>query len=458
MNNRKVIIELLVILCLVNIGFTGWYFFSSQRQLHLSVSDSFSYEWLRTWGGAYSSGDYDDPPPFVGRSITLDSSNNIYIAGNVYYFPDSATFREDGGSALFLVKYDSSGAQIWNLTRGGRYYDDFETLLLDSDGFIYLAGSSIDFFEGASELYLVKFDETGKLLWNRTWSSRNNAFFRPITLDSKGNIYLVENMIINEEMTSVTFLIKYNSFGIQLWNRTWDGSENVHCNAIALDLQDNIYLTGQKVNILDETITDLLLLKFNHSGNLQWTHVLERTVWDYCNTIKLDSQSNIYLAGGKYDNILGRNTIILLSKYDTSGELLWNRIWSGSDRDYCSDIALDSEGNIYLVGSIQSQNFARDSDALLLKFNNFGILHWSNTWGGYNEDIGYDITLDSSDNVYITGVTSTYATVMFLMKIPNSYVMSISGYEPLLFLAIASVITMIVAKKRHTSVMDKHTR
>ena len=81
--------------------------------------------------------------------------------------------------------------------------------------------------------------------------------------------------------------------------------------------------------------------------------------------------------------------------------------WGGSGGESAYDIAIDSSNNTYVVG-ITSSFGAGVSDLCLLKFNSSGGLEWNQTYGGINLDWGTSMILDSLDNIYITGHTESY--------------------------------------------------
>jgi len=107
-----------------------------------------------------------------------------------------------------------------------------------------------------------------------------------------------------------------------------------------------------------------------------------------------------------------------LVKYNSTGDYQWDRTWGGSDIDFGAGIVLDSSENIYITGSTESFG-AGDRDMYLVKYNNLGDYQWNRTCGGSNLDHGEAITLDSSDNIYIVGITNSFEAVngeMYLVK------------------------------------------
>ena len=78
---------------------------------------------------------------------------------------------------------------------------------------------------------------------------------------------------------------------------------------------------------------------------------------------------------------------------------------NGSDDDEPYGIAVDSEHSVYVTGWSESHGFG-GRDAVIAKFDLLGTLQWQRTLGGSGSDEGRGIAVDSSDNVYITGVTA----------------------------------------------------
>ena len=78
---------------------------------------------------------------------------------------------------------------------------------------------------------------------------------------------------------------------------------------------------------------------------------------------------------------------------------------NGSDDDEPYGIAVDSEHSVYVTGWSESHGFG-GRDAVIAKFDLLGTLQWQRTLGGSGSDEGRGIAVDSSDNIYITGVTA----------------------------------------------------
>ena len=123
----------------------------------------------------------------------------------------------------------------------------------------------------------------------------------------------------------------------------------------------------------------------------------------------VDSSDNVYLVGHTYSFGVGAADTVLV-KYSSSGVQYWNRTWGGSSNDNGWDVAVDSYDNVYLAGGTISFG-AVGYDFLLIKYNSNGLKLWNHTWGGpeqYSIDSCLGVVVDSSDNVYLTGQTYSY--------------------------------------------------
>ena len=133
--------------------------------------------------------------------------------------------------------------------------------------------------------------------------------------------------------------------------------------------------------------------------------------------VAIDSSDNIYITGtSQGTNLFGKNATsgttddIFVAKLNSSGVVQWVYTAGGTGRDRGRKIALDSSGNIYVVGYYQNTvDFGggnvtsnQSFDVFLLKLNSSGTFQWVKSYGGSSgNDLGRDVAIDSSDNVYM---------------------------------------------------------
>lgn len=186
---------------------------------------------------------------------------------------------------------------------------------------------------------------------------------------------------------------------------------------IALDSNNNIYMVGNTNGSFPgytyQGSWDAWIIKYDNSSNFQWVRQSGTTQSDTFNKVKVDKEGNIIVFGltcGSFPEftLIGVCDLLLV-KYDQSGNLIWLKQYGTDQYETAESLALDSDGGIYLTGltygKFTSENNKGGSDIYVLNFDSSGSLIWSFQIGTTLDDVGKSITVDSSKDVYITGAT-----------------------------------------------------
>ncbi len=245
-----------------------------------------------------------------------------------------------------------------------------------------------------------------ELDWWETWDNGDGDKAFDIAIDSEDNIFVVGETDVGNVYDIV--LLKYNSSGSLIWNKTWDSYDYERPYAIALDTSGNIYVTGKSGP--STSLYDVFLAKFNNEGQVQWSRYWGGPDLDYGYDVAIDSEGNIFVTGLTYTPT---SSDICLLKYDNMGNYQWNRTF-GDITQFDSGYGLSINNNtddIYLVGQIGI--YDGGGDVFISKFNNQGIQQWNASWGaGINHQVATDVVFYSYDSIYITGEDAGDSLVM----------------------------------------------
>ena len=302
------------------------------------------------------------------NDIHIDEDSNIYFAGG------------DLLSKTQIGKFDSMGHQLWNLTVD---HGNFREIALDSFGnLIGIAGSNI-----------FKVTSNGEL----NWSKSLGVTLHSIVLDSDSNIYIANG--------GNHFLMKYNSSGELLWNATWSG---MITNEMQLDSEQNIYLGGS-TSTFGAGGSDAIVAKFNSTGSYIWHKTFGGPDNDFGNALAIDSSDNVYLAGSVEHHF---GTDMFVAKYDDNATHLYH-YYSGTPYYYesCSSILLRNESYgypgqgdfLFLCG----EKYHGGNDRYFCIYNiqassnSFGSTF--HEWLGSEEYIAHSSAFDSNENIWIGG-------------------------------------------------------
>lgn len=359
-------------------------------------------------------------------SLAIDGDGYVYIAGNTLQsdFPTTGGSYNTGsaGSNVFISKINPTLTSLLASTYlGGSSEDKVRSLLLDPEGNVYVTGetNSSDF------------------------PTTENAYAGSLN-DSYGDVF------VSRLDTDLTNLLASTYLG---------GTFGDYSRDIAIDAEGNIYVTGDTNSAdfpasagayktsLTGSSRDVFVSKLNNelTGLLASTF-MGGSSGDYSSALVIDSKGNVFIAGttgssdfpassGTYDAVFngGEHDVDgFVSKFDKDlTSLLAATYIGGYFNDYISDMASDSEGNIYVTGGTLSSNFpittkAYDttynfgSDAFVSKLSNdLKTLIASTFLGGsgypsegYDYNYGYEhanaIVIVSDGKIYVTG--STYSS------------------------------------------------
>jgi hypothetical protein len=234
--------------------------------------------WNRTWGGTED--DY-------GIGIVLNSTN-ILICGL------TASYGHTDMDYL-IINYDFAGNRIWNRTHGGNDVDGGYSLrFVGSD--IYSVGITASYGAGNWDLYLLKMDNAGNLLWNTTWGVGFDE--RPYDLEINGGyIYVCGAQDVTLTTNPDLFLCKFDLNGNFLWNRTW-GSIYVE-EARDLQILDNkIYVSGYEY--LSTYTMESVVVVWDENGSQLWARSCQELNTQESHGIWANS-TDIYTVGLTYN-------------------------------------------------------------------------------------------------------------------------------------------------------------
>ncbi|MCB1194270.1 MAG: SBBP repeat-containing protein [Leptospiraceae bacterium] len=261
----------------------------------------------------------------------------------------------------------------------------------------------------------------GNLEWTRLYGQKDYFYYGLDTVaDSDDNVYTTGYYFPDGMTNFSTFIIKYDSSGNKIWERSLEVSNrDINAYAIAIDSKKNVYIAGDTDSIPDAycnaSYNCLFIVKFDSDGNKQWTESLYISyAKTYGRALAIDKDDNIYVAGDTNRSVDGQsnpnyNTSSLLVKYDSSGNKQWAKIIVPENNSaVATSVTTDDDGDTYITGytsgNLDGNTMIGSVDTFFAKYNGNGEKQWTKTIGVSSTDtFGYDISIDSSKNLYILG-------------------------------------------------------
>ena len=353
-------------------------------------------------------------------------------------------------------------APTWQLAFSAGYNgnESVSAIATDATGNTYITGSYtssyinfgtfslLNSFSGTSDIFLVKIDPTGAVVWAKTFGGADGDQGNGLAVDASGNVLLTgwfasssitfSATVLNNVGTASSdlFIAKYDSDGNLIWAKGIGGSGNDRGYAVSCDANSNVFVTGwytsATINFGTGNLTnagsatnDMFVVKYDASGATLWAKTIGGSAADGARACANDASGNTYVLGsfssssinfgtGTLTNASSGTYDLFLAKYDPTGTVVWSTKVGGIYDEMGNAIAI-SGNNIYLTGSFSSPNVtfgslpvltnvsAGTSDVFLASYSSTGVANWSKASGGADSDEAKCICVDASGNAFISG-------------------------------------------------------
>jgi hypothetical protein len=347
------------------------------------------------------------------EKAAVDGDGNVIIIGEfadtIHFDPSSfaGDLYSPGGSDAFIAKYNSSGDFMW-AKRLGAYPDSYIAglgIATDTDNSICITGyyfGMVDFDPSANtvdltsyvgtenDIFVAKYDFSGDYLWafsmgSSSSTNRGNA----IVTDSLNNVYITGGFtnVVDFDPGPDThsegsqgsldiFMAKYDVNGSYIWSKAMGSPQMDIGNGIALNSQNDIYITGSYSGAADMDPTgfmltlevfggrDFFLAKYDNNSNLLGAQGFGSNLNDDGYAVVVDADDSPIITGAFSNSVdfssdssqiyltaNGLTQDIFIAKYDSGGFYKYAKAISGTDDDIGYALAY-SDSSLYIAGRI----------------------------------------------------------------------------------------------------------
>lgn len=285
----------------------------------VKLSENGIIEWKKKYGG-----DSNDE----GYSACLTNDGNYIIAGssesNIAGIETNQVYMD-----FWILKINPNGNIIWQKKYGGGGYEYLRKIKKTTDGGYILTGDTtssdgnITGNNGGKDLWIVKIDENGNILWQNNFGGTLDDYSKDIIEDLEGNFIVVGETYSfdldaaeNHSNAGLRdyFVVKINNQGQKIWSRCYGGGNNEHARAIVQTSSGEYVIIGESYSSDGQPSNnhgsaDFWLIKIKPSdGNLIWEKNFGGTGHDEPNSL-IECFDNDFIIAGNAAHPIGNGDV-----------------------------------------------------------------------------------------------------------------------------------------------------
>ena len=360
--------------------------------------------WTRTYGG------YDED---IGYCVQQTMDGGYIITGTTRSFSPNVY-------DVYLIKTDQNGDTVWTKTYDRMDWDDGRSVQQTADGGYIIAGFTFDL--GAdNSIYLIRTDMNGDTLWTRTYGGNNDEQVFCVQITSDGGFIICGNTESFGAGLYDAFLLKTDSLGNADWFRTYGGSGVDYGHFVEQTTDGGYILTGASSYYIGGY--DVYLIRTDSLGNMLWERTFGGSYNDMGRCVRQTDDGGFIVAGYHKKGPSTDSIDVYLIRTNASGDSLWTRTYGGNywDEGYSVDLTLDGGCIVSGFSEIAPNG---NNDFILIKTDALGNEIWSSTFGGLSGETGRFVRQTTDGGFIVCGSTGSYGAGgvdVWLIKVEAEY-------------------------------------
>jgi hypothetical protein len=343
--------------------------------------------WTRTYGG--SEDDY-------AYSVQQTTDGGYIIAGKTESFGA-------GETDFYVVKTDGVGDTLWTRTYGGSAFEQANDVQQTKNGGYIIAGRTSSYGAGICDIYLVKTDNIGDTLWTRVYGGYNWEDANAVRQTADGGFIVIGNTWSAHVYNSDIYLLKTDSYGDMLWARIYDRNGDIDDGFSVLQTDDGGYMVAGVTCPYGYSRPDFYLMKIDSIGNIVWTRNYGGDDGEAAHDLIECTDGGFVMVG--YTNSYGAGFFdYYMVKVNDVGDTIFTRIFGGSGEDMANSVIQTPDNGFLIAGTDGS--FGELFDYYLVRTDSNGDTLWTRSYDASRYDKAYSVLQTMDGNYIIAGETA----------------------------------------------------
>ncbi|MEM6833616.1 MAG: hypothetical protein AAF562_08345 [Pseudomonadota bacterium] len=315
-----------------------------------------------------------------------DSAYDVITTADGGFLVAGQTASKGAGKAdVWVIKLDNSGKLLWDRAFGGNRRDGANGIAATADGGFLIVGHTWSKGAGEADIWAIKIDSTGNLLWDQTFGGAGREYASRVITASDGGFAILGSTRSTGAGGDDVWVIRTDSKGNKIWDRTF--GTNFSDTALGITKTvDKGFLIAGNFPPDGSLISNVKMIKIDGTGKSQWETKL--AFRDFADQFAYD------VSAGKDSGFLVSGWTTLLNKafrhlwvvkLDQSGNQIWNRAYDRNGNSNGQGVLTTSDGGIFVAADITHRD-SREGNVRILKLDRSGNPLWNRTFGGSADD------------------------------------------------------------------------
>ncbi len=311
-----------------------------------------------------------------------------------------------GRDDVLVMKVNRDGKTLWKKTFGRKRKDIAYAVTRTADGNFVAVGETRSFSKlGDPDVYVIKFDTNGKLIWERNFGGEMKDFAKSIVATGDGGVLIAGASESFGDTYLDAYILKVDKNGKEEWAKIVGGERDDIANGIALTTDGGFVIAGVTESYGYQS-KDYYIVRFDSHAKQRWTKLVGEESEDIAKGVVATKDGGCVVTGKTRSYGSKRNDIMVV-KIGPSGKMLWQRLFGYKEKEWMNAITKTENGGFMMAGLTDSFGHG-EFDFYVMQLDAEGHSLRGPVYGGEDDDIAHGITRTTTGDYVVVGSTKSY--------------------------------------------------
>ena len=291
------------------------------------------------------------------------------LSGGGYIVAGTTTSFGAGDGDYWVIKLDEDGNIVWQKTYGGASWDEAAAIDEITGGGFIIAGSTTSYGSGDEDYWIVKLDAYGNTVWQKTYDNNGTIYDKATDIhETSDGGFIVAGDTYYSNMDQDQWILKLDPAGVIIWEKTYGGIGSGASNEYAKSIHETFdggYIVSGSTETFGSGYLNYWVIKLDPQGNVDWQKAFSNGDNSEAFSVS-ETADHEFIAAGYSFSSSGYDYWVL--KLDLSGNILAQKqIGGGSDEMAYSAVGIANKG--FVVAGYSASFGAGGSDYWILKLD-----------------------------------------------------------------------------------------